>query len=162
VGSAIPWRTGFADDSQTYRSRERAKKWKAQEEAKQIESLERQQNELREMYFQQQKSLEELKLQGATQHQQQLEHASGDPSQRRSSVASTEPRADEAPMDCYPMGYISGKTNCEMHHSMKNISMKVVVGYALPSGPREVWHGREIRAAMLVSGWMQLYQGMST
>jgi hypothetical protein len=29
---------------------------------------------------------------------------------------------------------------------MKNISMKVAVGYALPSGPGQVWHGREIRA----------------
>jgi hypothetical protein len=29
---------------------------------------------------------------------------------------------------------------------MKNISMKVAVGYALPCGPREVWHGRGIQA----------------
>jgi hypothetical protein len=109
-----------------------------------IDSLERQQNELREMYFQQQKALEELKSQGATQHQQQLEHASGDPSQRRSSVSSTELRANEAPMDRYPVDDISGKTNCEMHQSMKNISMKVAVGYALPSRPGQVWHGLEI------------------
>jgi hypothetical protein len=53
---------------------------KAQEEATWIESIERQQAELREMYLQQQKALGELKSQGATQHQQQLEHASGDPS----------------------------------------------------------------------------------
>jgi hypothetical protein len=66
VGSAIPWRTGFADDNQTYRSRERAKKRKAQEEATGIESLERQQNELRDMYFKHQKILEEIKSQGAT------------------------------------------------------------------------------------------------
>jgi hypothetical protein len=42
LGSAIPWRSGFAEDSQTYRSRERAKKRKAQEEATWIESIERQ------------------------------------------------------------------------------------------------------------------------
>jgi hypothetical protein len=29
---------------------------------------------------------------------------------------------------------------------MKNISMKVVVGYALPSRPGQLWHGHEIRA----------------
>jgi hypothetical protein len=29
---------------------------------------------------------------------------------------------------------------------MKNISMKVAVGYALPCGPGEVWHGRKIQA----------------
>jgi hypothetical protein len=66
LGSAIPWRSGFAEDSQTYRSRERAKKQKAQEEATRIESIERQQAELRELYLQQQKALEELELQGAT------------------------------------------------------------------------------------------------
>jgi hypothetical protein len=98
------------------------------------------------MYFQQQKALEELKSQGATQHQQQLEHASVDPSQQRSSVASTDLRVGEAPMDRYPMDDISGKKNCEMHQSMKNISMKVAVGYALPSGPGQLWHSREIRA----------------
>jgi hypothetical protein len=104
------------------------------------------------MYFQQQKALEELKSQGATQHQQQLEHVSGDPSQQRSSMASTEVRVDEAPIDRYPMDDISGKTNCEMHQSMKNISMKVAVGYALPSGPGEVWHGCEIRAGCACVG----------
>jgi hypothetical protein len=47
-------------------------------------------------------------------------------------------------MDRYPVDDISGKTNSEMHQSMKNISMKVAVGYALPSGPGQLWHGREI------------------
>jgi hypothetical protein len=50
---AIPWRSGFTQDNQTYRSRERAKKQKAQEEATWIESLERKQAELREMYLKQ-------------------------------------------------------------------------------------------------------------
>jgi hypothetical protein len=145
LGSAIPWRSRFAEDSQTYRSRERAKKRKAQEEPTWIESIEKQQAEMREMYLQQQKALEELKSQGATQNQQQLEHASGDPSQR-SSMASADLSVGEAPMDRYPMDDISGKTSCEMHQSMKNISMKVAVGYALPSGPGQIWHGREIRA----------------
>jgi hypothetical protein len=49
-------------------------------------------------------------------------------------------------MDRYPVDDISGKTSCEMHQSMKNISMKVAVGYALPSRPGQTWHGREIRA----------------
>jgi hypothetical protein len=130
LGSAIPWRSGFTEESQTYRSRERAKKQKAQEEATRIESIERQQAKLRELYLLQQKALEELKSQGATQHQEQLEHASGDRSQRRSSMAST-----EVPMDRYPVDDITKKTSCEMHVPMKNISMKVVVGYVLPSGP---------------------------
>jgi hypothetical protein len=86
------------------------------------------------MYFKQQKILEEIKSQGATQ--QQPEHALGDPSQRRSSVASI--GADEAPMDRYPMDDVREKTNCELHQAMKNISMKVAVGYALPCGPGEL------------------------
>jgi hypothetical protein len=61
-------------------------------------------------------------------------------------MASTDLRVGEAPMDRCPVDDISGKISCEMHHTMKNISMKVVVGYALPSGPRQTWHGREIRA----------------
>jgi hypothetical protein len=109
LGSAIPWRSRFAEDSQTYRRRERAKKRKAQEEATRTESLERQQAELREMYLKQKKALDELKSQGTTQPQQQLEHASCDPSQQRSSVASTEVRADEAPMDRYPVDDIRGR-----------------------------------------------------
>jgi hypothetical protein len=60
-------------------------------------------------------------------------------------MASMEVRADEAPMDRYPVDDISKKTSCEMHVPMKNISMKVEVGYVLPSGPRQTWHGREIQ-----------------
>jgi hypothetical protein len=82
------------------------------------------------MYLKQQQALDELKSQGTTQPQQQLEHASGDRSQWRSSVASTEVRADEAPMDRYPVDDVIKKTNCEMH-----VPMKVAVGYVLPSGP---------------------------
>jgi hypothetical protein len=107
------------------------KKRKAQEEATRIESLERKQAELREMYLKQQQLMDKLKSQGTTQPQQQLEHASGDRSQRRSSVASTKVRDDEAPMDRYPVDDISKKTNYEMHIPMKNISMKVAVGYVL-------------------------------
>jgi hypothetical protein len=49
-------------------------------------------------------------------------------------------------IDRYPVDDISRKTNCEMHQSMKHISMKVAVGNLLPSGPGQLWHGREIRA----------------
>jgi hypothetical protein len=66
-------------------------------------------------------------------------------------------------MDRYPVDDISGKTSCEMHQSMKNISMKVAVGYALTSGPGQLWHGREIRAGYarvgvnaIVSGYESL------
>jgi hypothetical protein len=49
-------------------------------------------------------------------------------------------------MDRYPVDDINKKTNYEMYVPMKNISMKVAVGYVLPSGPEQLRHGREIRA----------------
>jgi hypothetical protein len=55
-------------------------------------------------------------------------------------------------MDRYPVDDISKKTNYEMHVPMKNISMKVAVGYVLPSGPEQLWHGREIRAGYACVG----------
>jgi hypothetical protein len=55
-------------------------------------------------------------------------------------------------MDRYPVDDISKKINYEMHVPMKNISMKVAVGYVLPSGPGQTWHGREIRAGYALVG----------
>jgi hypothetical protein len=52
--------------------------------------------------------------------------------------------ADEAPMGRYPMDEIKGKTHCELYQSMKNISMKVAVGYALPIQPGVTWHSHQI------------------
>lgn len=51
----------------------------------------------------------------------------------------------EVPMVHYPVDDITKKIDCELHVPMKNISMKVAVGYVLPSGPGQTWHGREIR-----------------
>jgi hypothetical protein len=50
----------------------------------------------------------------------------------------------EAPMDLYPVDDIRDKKFFEIHHSMKNIYMKVAVGFALPREPGIRWHGREI------------------
>jgi hypothetical protein len=52
MGAATPWRTRFADDSESYRSKERARKQKAQEEADRLQSQEMQHKELRDMYLQ--------------------------------------------------------------------------------------------------------------
>jgi hypothetical protein len=46
----------------------------------------------------------------------------------------------------YPVDGIKESTSCELHQRMKNISMKVAVGQALPSGPDVRWHGCEIPA----------------
>jgi hypothetical protein len=52
--------------------------------------------------------------------------------------------ADEAPMGRYPVDEIKDKTRCELHQSMKNIFMKVAVGYALSCEPGVTWHSRQI------------------
>jgi hypothetical protein len=39
---------------------------------------------------------------------------------------------------------IKGKTHCELHQSMKNIFMKVAVGYALSCEPAVTWHSCQI------------------
>jgi hypothetical protein len=39
---------------------------------------------------------------------------------------------------------IKGKTHCELYQSMKNISMKVAIGYALPIEPGVTWHSHQI------------------
>jgi hypothetical protein len=38
-------------------------------------------------------------------------------------------------MGRYPVDEIKGKTHCELHQSMKNISLEVAVGYALSCEP---------------------------
>jgi hypothetical protein len=48
-------------------------------------------------------------------------------------------------MDRYPVDDIREKTICELHQSMKNISMKVAVGFALACEPGACWHGSEIQ-----------------
>jgi hypothetical protein len=101
------------------------------------------------MFMSMQKQIQELRqTQAGPSHQLQLEGPAFDsndgPSQRRSSVASTGIGADEAPTGCYPVDEIKGKTHCELYQSMKNISMKVAVGYALPCEPGVTWHSCQI------------------
>jgi hypothetical protein len=47
-------------------------------------------------------------------------------------------------MGRYPVDEIKGKTSCDLHQSMKNISRKVAVGYALSCEPRVTWHSSQI------------------
>ena len=68
----------------------------------------------------------------------------GAPSNRKSSVASTELQDGNddavAPLRRYPVDDITESTPCELHVKVYNISMKVAVGYALPIGPNPTYH----------------------
>ena len=88
---------------------------------------------------------QQMSQQGGTTVQLQAgTAASKDPSQRKSCMAST--GVDEAPMDRYPVDDLMEKKNCELHQTMKNISMKVAVGFTLACEPGARWHGGEIQA----------------
>jgi hypothetical protein len=59
----------------------------------------------------------------------------------------------------YPVDGIKESTSCELHQRMKNISMKVAVGQALPSSPDVRWHGREIPAGYAKVGVDEIMPG---
>jgi hypothetical protein len=59
----------------------------------------------------------------------------------------------------YPVDRIKESTSCELHQRLKNISMKVAVGQALPSGPDARWHGHEIPAGYAKVGVDEIAMG---
>jgi hypothetical protein len=44
----------------------------------------------------------------------------------------------------YPIDDVTDKKSCELHQKMANLSMKVAVGYAIPSPPGQLYHCRLI------------------
>ena len=135
LGADTPWYIGFPEDRESYRSRLRAKKRKEMEYSDRLSNLEI-------MVLKQQKQLKDLSEQGGT-HQLQQE-SQGDPSQRRSSVASTKLAADEASTFTYPVDYITEKTSCELPVEVRNLSLKAADGYALTCESTALWSGNEI------------------
>ena len=77
---------------------------------------------------------------------------------RRSSVASTEVAAtagDDAHTMAgprYPVDYITESTPCELHVNFMGLDIKVVVGYALPIGPKPTYHCRAVPEGYVVVG----------
>ena len=84
------------------------------------------------------------------------EHAfdgtAGQSMNRKSSVASTEVAAtagDDHHDDAltmaprhYPVDYITEMTSCELNEKFVNLDVKLAVGYALPIGPKPIFHCR--------------------
>ena len=100
---------------------------------------------LEEGYKRQQEQIDRLSQQCTLPLSQQHVDAA-DPSNRRSSVASSMVPAcdDDAlttdPLRRYPVDDITETTTCELHMKVVNISMKVAVGYAVPIGPTPTFH----------------------
>jgi len=68
----------------------------------------------------------------------------GGPSNRKSSVASTELQDGNddavAPLRRYPVDDITESTPCELHVKVFNLTVKVAVGLAVPIGPNPTYH----------------------
>ena len=68
-------------------------------------------------------------------------------------MASTEVPADENALiddapepPRYPVYDVRETIDCELHQPMKNMSLKVAIGSALPCGPEQLHHGNPIPA----------------
>jgi hypothetical protein len=90
-------------------------------------------------------------LRGVVRQQDPALDITADPSKRKSSVAESEASTDDARRMIeggpgYPIDGIKESISYELYHRMKNISVKVAVGQALPCPPDARCHGREIPA----------------
>ena len=125
---SVPWVHGFPD-STGYRSRGRKKK----EEADRMQNVE-------QRLALQEKKLEALTSQRATDSPSQQHkdpsfdtaHEATPPSQRKSSVASTELVRSDITAPCHPVDYITEMEHCELMAKCINLTLMVAVGYALP------------------------------
>ena len=138
LGPKYPWSLGFAKDIETYRSRARAK----QRHDEEVGDWSRQ---LLARLDNQQRQIDELKLSRGDHSADPALDTTAVPSQRRSSVADSEVLDDDARVidggPGYPVDGIKDSISCELHQKLKNISMKLAVGYALPCLPDALWHG---------------------
>jgi hypothetical protein len=154
-GPSYPWWLRFARDQDTYRSRARAKKRQQDEENDKF-------NQLLVRLNEQQQQID--KLRGVVRQQDPTLDIIAGPSKRKSSVAESEAPTNDARRMIeggpgYPVDGIKESTSCELHQIMKNISMKVAVEQALPSGSDVRWHGREIPASYAKVGVDEIVLG---
>nr|AAK92612.1 Putative cytochrome P-450 like protein [Oryza sativa Japonica Group] len=133
----IPWKIGFKEDIHTYRSRMRSKR---DTEAK-IADL-----EFRVSSY-------ELNMQEEVARKPTIPPAMVSPSGNRSSCASTGQVGSQS-MDAMQtqdestcsVDDITQRTPCELHIPLKNLSIKVASGMAIPTDPSGTYHCRPIPA----------------
>jgi hypothetical protein len=160
TSGSVPWKVGFPDSRDTYRSRGRKKK----EDADRLQKVE-------ERLALQEKQIEALNSQRATGPSSQrhedpsfdTSHGATPPSQRKSSVASTElvrpPIDDITAPDRYPVDDITEREHCDLHAKCMNITLKVAVGYALPRVPDGTYHCSPIPDGYAVVGVDEVTNG---
>ena len=156
LGPKYPWSLGFAKDIDTYRSRARAKQRRDEE----VGDWSRQ---LLARLDNQQRQIDELKLSRGDHSADPALDTTVVLTERRSSVADSElPAGDARVIDGgpgYPVDGIMEQIPCELHQKMKNLSMPVALGYALPCPPGTKWHTREIPDGYTKVGVDQILTG---
>nr|AAX96777.1 transposon protein, putative, CACTA, En/Spm sub-class [Oryza sativa Japonica Group]ABA92539.1 transposon protein, putative, CACTA, En/Spm sub-class [Oryza sativa Japonica Group] len=147
----IPWKIGFKEDIHTYRSRMRSKR---DTEAK-IADLEFRVSSY-ELNMQEEvarKVDERMAAHRSHDPQPTIPPAMVSPSGNRSSCASTGQVGSQS-MDAMqtqdestcPVDDITQRTPCELHIPLKNLSIKVASGMAIPTDPSGTYHCRPIPA----------------
>ena len=110
----------------------------------------------------QQQQIDELR--GVVRLEDHVLDITAGPSQRKSSVGDSEVPADDARRMIddgpgYPVDGIKDSISCELHQKMKNIFMKVVVGYVVPCTPDARWNGCEIPSGYAKVGVDEIVTG---
>ena len=127
----VPWKYGFKDDINTYRSRKRAKTQQDQRMRELEEMLAAQGSRIQEMEGEMQRRAKLALIQMTQAIGTENPNPLISPPQQRSSHASTEhvppqelPAAQSEPVR-YPVDEIAQRTACELHSTLKNISVVV-------------------------------------
>ena len=113
----------------------------------------------------QQEQIDSISRQRASQQLQLEDHVPDAAlSQQKSSVGSTQLQEPAAapPTASYPVDYVTEKTDCELHMSMRNISLKVAVGFAYPNEPEATYHHGVIPAGYARVGVDEVMTGFHT
>ena len=111
--------------------------------------------------------LEELESQRATgpppqRHEDpsfDTAHEATPPSQRKSSVASTEIVQPDITAPRYPVDAITEREHCELITKCHNLTLKVAVGYVLPSRPDGTFHFAPIPDGFAIVGVDEVMNG---
>ena len=168
---SVPWKHGFPEEKKKYpdRSRQRRKDLLAAEAQRQVDrwtSIEEELKRQREQAQRQQVQIDRLsQQQGTGQSLPQMEAAFDGtaPSNRKSSVASTQLLSDDgydAPPMMYPVDHITEMTPCELHVKLlNNITIKAAVGYVKPAGPEPTHHGRPVPPGYALVGVDEVMTG---
>jgi hypothetical protein len=154
IPGSKPWKLGFPVERKKFPNRRRQRR-----KEREADSMSLIEQELKR----QSDLLNWMSLQGTAASQQQIEaahDATGPPSQRKSSMASTDlPEDDDELAIRYLVDDITESTSCELHVKVMNITMKVVIGYGLPIGPNSTYHCRLIPHGYAVAGGDEIMGG---